>query len=223
MEAMASDSVLFDLPEGSRKVTRRVVLLTGPSGSGKTSLVRRLGIPTINLDDFYFDHDQPGLPTRFGIVDWDDPATWNRTDAVDALVRVCRDGEVQVPIYDIPTSRRTGTRTFVANGSPVVVAEGIFAAEIVKDIEREQLLADAIVIARPRVTTFWFRLLRDLGEARKPPVTLFRRGWSLLRAEPEKIKKWQGQGCRKLSPTKAEVRIRDLISGHTPSDGIPRA
>lgn len=209
---MASDSVLFDLPEGSRKVIRQVVLLTGPSGSGKTSLVRRLGIPTINLDDFYFDHDHPGLPTRFGIPDWDDSATWNRDAAIEALLRVCREGETAVPIYDIPTSTRTGTRTFVADGSPVVVAEGIFAAEIVEDLKREQVLADAIVITQPRVTNFWFRLLRDLGEARKPPMTLFRRGWALMRAEPEKIKKWQAQGCRKLSPYKAEGRIRALIS-----------
>src|SRR5699024_11958575 len=67
-------------------ISRRIVLLTGASGSGNTSLVRRLGIPTITLDDFYFDHDEPGLPERFGIVDWDDPATWNRRAAVEAQI-----------------------------------------------------------------------------------------------------------------------------------------
>lgn len=211
MKPMASDSVLFDLPKGSRRWTRRVVLLTGASGSGKTSLVRRLGIPTITLDDFYFDHDHPGLPRRYGIVDWDDASTWDRRGAIDSLLQVCREGEADIPIYDIPTSTRTGSRRFIADGSPIVVAEGIFAAEIARELAAEQVLADAIVIARPRLATFWFRLLRDLGEARKPPMTLVRRGWSLLRSEPAQLRKWQGQGCRRLSPAKAEVCLRGLL------------
>lgn len=214
MKRMVIDSALFDLPEGSRRPSRRIVLLTGPSGSGKTSLVRRLGIPTITLDDFYFDHDHPDLPRRFGIVDWDNAATWNRAEAVAALIEVCSTGEVDVPIYDIPTSTRTGTRRFVADGSPIVVAEGIFAAEIVQDLQAQQVLADAIIIARPRFTTFWFRLLRDLGEARKPPLTLVRRGWALVRSEPEQLRRWQAQGCRRLSPAKAEHCIRRLIAEH---------
>lgn len=205
---------LFPLPEGSRRPLRRIVLVTGPSGSGKTSLMNRLGIPTVTLDDFYLDLDHPDMPQRFGIVDWDDPRSWNRTAAVETLLEIVRTGEAAVPIYDIPTSKRTGTRKFVAGGCPIVVAEGIFAAEIVEDLRREQVLADAITIARPRVTTFWFRLLRDLGEARKPPLTLIRRGVGLYRMEPEMIAEWERKGCRRLSASQTEKQVRELRAQH---------
>lgn len=203
---------LFEIPAGSRRVGHRIVLLTGPSGSGKSSLVRRLGVPTLALDDFYRDIDHPGLPHRFGIVDWDDPASWDHAAAVEALVGLCRDGETMLPVYDIPTSRRTGETRLVLDGEPVVVAEGIFAAELVADLRREDVLADAICLVRPRVATFWFRLLRDLGEGRKPPLTLVRRGLGLMRAEPDLVRRWVDKGCRPLSRAAAEAAIRALIA-----------
>lgn len=201
---------LFDLPPGSREVPTRIVLLTGASGSGKTSLTRRLGLPVVALDDFYLDHDHPDLPQRFGIVDWDDPRSWDATGAVAALVDLARTGHADVPVYDIPTSRRTGETRLVLDGEPVVVAEGIFAAEIVADLRREDVLADALCLVRPRLTTFWFRLLRDLGEGRKAPTTLVRRGLALMRHEPELISGWVAKGCRDLSPAAAEQTVRRL-------------
>ncbi|WP_307868217.1 uridine kinase family protein [Cellulosimicrobium cellulans] len=202
---------LFDLPPGSREVPTRIVLLTGASGSGKTSLTRRLGLPVVALDDFYLDHDHPDLPQRFGIVDWDDPRSWDATGAVAALVDLARTGHADVPVYDIPTSRRTGTTHLDVTGSRVVLAEGIFAAEIVAACRAQDVLADAICLRRPRLMTFWFRLLRDLAEMRKPPLTLFRRGWALLRAEPGLVRRWESLGCRALTPAQAEKEIRALL------------
>ena len=205
------EPALFDLPPGSRELPTRVVLLTGASGSGKTSLTRRLGLPVVELDDFYLDHDHPGLPQRFGIVDWDDPRSWDADGAVAALVALARTGHADVPVYDIPTSRRTGTTHVDVTGSRVVLAEGIFAAEIVAACRDQDVLADAICLRRPRLLTFWFRLLRDLGEMRKPPLTLLRRGWGLLRAEPGFVRHWVSLGCRALSPAQAEKEIRSLL------------
>src|SRR5690606_35596517 len=94
---------LFELPPGARKASARIVLVTGPSGSGKTSLTRRLGLPVVSLDDFYLDGDHPDLPRRFGIVDWDDPASWDHAGAMAALLDLARTGRAEVPVYDIPT------------------------------------------------------------------------------------------------------------------------
>lgn len=213
------EAALFDVPEGARRPRHRVVLLTGPSGSGKSSMVRRLGVPSVPLDDFYLDIDTPGLPQRYGSVDWDSPLTWDRAGAVATLVELCRDGEAVLPLYDIPTSRRTGETRLVLEHAPIVVAEGIFASEIVEDLRGHGILADAICLVQPRLTTFWFRLLRDFAEARKPAGTLVRRGTALMRSEPAMVRRWVAAGCRPLSPASASHRIRALVEGGVRKDG----
>ncbi len=187
-----------------------VVLLAGPSGSGKTALTRRLGLPVVRLDDFYLDGDHPNLPHRFGIVDWDDPRSWDAQGALDALCTLSAEGRAEVPVYDIPSNARTGTGLVDSAGSPVVIAEGIFAAHLVSACRDAGILADAICLRRPAIVTFWFRLLRDVAEARKPIPTLIRRGWALLRAEPRLIEGWVELGCRPTSVNAAETSIRAL-------------
>lgn len=204
---------LFDIPAGARRAPVRVVLLTGPSGTGKTSLTRRLGLPVVSLDDFYRDGDHPDLPRRYGIVDWDDPRSWDHDAAMAALLDIAQTGRTELPQYDIPTNRRTGTTQFDAGGSPIVLAEGIFAAELIADCRDEDILADALCLWRPRMQTFWFRLLRDLGEARKPPLTLVRRGLNLARIEPRMLADLERRGARRMRVADAEEYIRDLAAG----------
>lgn len=197
-----------------------VVLLTGPSGSGKTSLARRLGLPVLQLDDFYRDGDGsapssvqlPPMPRRFGIVDWDDAASWDAPAAMATLVWLSRHRVADVPVYDIPTSRRTGAVRLDLGDAPVVLAEGIFASELVTPSRAAGLLADAICLQLPRAVTFGRRLLRDLAESRKPPLTLVRRGLALARDEPAMTDRWVAAGCRPLSVADAEHAIRDLVT-----------
>jgi uridine kinase len=66
------------------------------------------------------------------------------------------------------------------------------------------------------VVTFGRRLLRDLRELRKPPLTLLRRGWALLRAEPRVVARQVSLGAAAMTPRQAEARItalREQLSG----------
>lgn len=202
----------------------RVVLLCGPSGSGKTSLTRRLGLPVLQLDDFYRDADDtsgPPMPRRFGIVDWDDPASWDADAALACLLTLCSGRTADVPVYDISTSRRTGTTRLDIGDAPLLLAEGIFAALLVQRCREANVLADAICLRLPRGVTFWRRLARDLAESRKPPLTLLRRGVALMRDEPRLLRRWVAVGCRPLSPAQAEREIRALRSHPQPFPPSP--
>ncbi len=183
----------------------RVILLCGPSGAGKSRLAGRLrarhGWPVVALDHFYRNVDDPGLPrhTALGIVDWDDPASWDAEAAVVALRRLAESGTATVPVYDLATSMRTGGATVTCRATDLVVAEGIFAAELVDDLRREGLLHSAWCVRGNRVLTMVRRFVRDLSEGRKPPRVLARRGWALLRAEPAVVARAAALGARPIT------------------------
>jgi uridine kinase len=190
-------------------VIPRLVLLAGPSGSGKTHLAEQSGLPLLDLDDFYKDGSDPGVPRHptLGIVDWDDPRSWDAAGALAALEAVCRDGAADVPVYDISRDARVGTRRFALDGATAFVGTGIFAAELVAPARERGLLLDAVVVRRSRLKNFLRRLGRDLREHRKPPMTLVRRGVRLMRAEPAVVARQQSLGCR---PCDREGTLRAL-------------
>ncbi len=191
---------------------RRVVLLAGPSGAGKSRLASRLGLPILPLDDYYKDGDDPTLP-RFasGAVDWDDAAAWNAAAAMTGVRELCLTGTTDAPVYDISANARVSHRVIAAQAEPCFVAEGIFAAELVRDCDAEGLLDMAICVRRSRWVTFVLRLVRDLREHRKPPAVLLRRGWRLGRREPEIVASLVAQGCTAMTPREAEARVRRLV------------
>jgi uridine kinase len=193
-----------------------VIVIAGPSGSGKSRLAQRLGLPLLALDDFYREEHDPRLPyVRNGdeppLVDWDDVGSWNKDRALATLERLCREGSADVPVYDLRTSRVTGFRTLHLGQHRHVVAEGIFAAEIVADVRERGLLAVAVCVRRHRLLTYGLRLARDLRERRKAPHVLVRRGWRLLRTEPVIIASMVANGCEPMSPRRAEGRLRSLV------------
>ena len=196
-----------------RPVTARVVLLAGPSGAGKTRLANQLGLPVLQLDDFYKDGNDPTLP-RFdsGAIDWDHRDSWNAATAMQAVRRLCRNGGIDHPIYDIGASARVGHRELKLEGSRYFVAEGIFAAELAAQCGQEDLLGAAICVRRSRWVTFALRLIRDLREHRKPPGLLLRRGWWLARREPQIVAALTELGCTPMTPRQAERHIGVLTS-----------
>ena len=194
----------------------RVVVLAGPSGAGKSRLAARLHAayrwPVVRLDDFYRDGDDPALPTRelggTTIVDWDDPGSWNADAAVRSLEQLVVTGSVEVPVYDIARSAAAGTARIDAPPGALVVAEGIFAAEIIGALTAAGILHSAWCVRHPRWVTFARRLVRDLAERRKPPLVLLRRGLALTWSEPEVVSRMERLGATCASPSEVEGRMR---------------
>ncbi|QPL05106.1 MULTISPECIES: ATP-binding protein [Actinomyces] len=205
----------------------RVILLTGPSGSGKTSLLRRVGARRLNLDHFYRDGVEPGMPLLDGtlsgadgvgaakatsLIDWDHPASWDAERAMTAIRELCTSGRTRVPVYSLPDNATVGHEELDIGQARVFVAEGIFAAEFIERCRAEGLLADALVLCRPRVQTWWFRLRRDLAEHRKPLPVLLTRGLRLAHLEGRTIAHWVHQGCRPVSRRECEATITRALT-----------
>ncbi|KAA1422038.1 ATP-binding protein [Nocardioides humilatus] len=196
------------------------MVLAGPSGAGKSRLAQRLedrfGWPTLRLDDFYRDGDEPGLPlihegANAGLVDWDHPGTWHCEDAEAALLELCRTGATDVPVYSISESRRTGAQRLDIGDAAVFCAEGIFAPDVVRACREAGVLEAAYCVTQHRAVTFWRRLSRDLREHRKPPLVLMRRGLALARAQRDVVRRAVDAGCRVATGDKA---FTEIVAAH---------
>ncbi|MEU1535894.1 uridine kinase family protein [Streptomyces fagopyri] len=190
-------------------IPTRVALLCGPSGSGKSLVAAHSGLPVLRLDDFYKEGDDPTLPLVDGSsdIDWDHPRSWDAEKAVAAIEELCRTGRTTVPVYDISLSARTGAEALRIERTPLFIAEGIFAAEIVGHCRELGLLGDALCLSRGPVTTFRRRFVRDLKEGRKSVPFLLRRGWRLMRAERSIVARQTALGAHPCDKDEALGRL----------------
>ncbi|WP_435862908.1 uridine kinase family protein [Streptomyces massasporeus] len=199
----------------SLPIPTRVVLLCGPSGSGKSLLAARSGLPVLRLDDFYKEAADPTLPlvAESSDIDWDHPDSWDADTAVAAITRLCRTGRTDVPLYDLSLSARTGVETVDIGRTPLFIAEGIFAAEIVTRCRELGVLADALCLSRGPVKTFRRRFLRDLKEGRKSVPFLLRRGWRLMRQERTIVARQTALGAYACDRDEAMGRLAAAAAG----------
>ncbi|GGW89459.1 hypothetical protein GCM10010383_18550 [Streptomyces lomondensis] len=195
------------------------MLLCGPSGSGKSLLAARSGLPVLRLDDFYKEGDDPTLPLVAGSsdIDWDHPDSWDADLAVAAITDLCRTGRARVPVYDIALSARTGEETIEIGRTPLFVAEGVFAADIVRRCRELGVLADALCLSRGPVRTFRRRFLRDLREGRKSVPFLLRRGWRLMRQERSIVARQTALGAHACDRDEAMGRLAAAAAGRCAS------
>ncbi|MFI6642124.1 ATP-binding protein [Streptomyces sp. NPDC050504] len=202
-------------PVSAQPIPTRVVLLAGPSGSGKSSLAARTDLPVLRLDDFYKEGDDPTLPVVPGTqdIDWDSPGSWNADAAVAAIVELCRTGRTSVPVYSIATSSIVDRESLDIERTPLFVAEGIFAADIVARCQELGVLADALCLRGRPSTTFRRRLLRDLREGRKSVPFLLRRGWRLMRAERAIVARQSALGAHPCAKEEALGRVAAAAAG----------
>ena len=154
---------------------------------------------------------------ELGIIDWDHPESWNRAAAVAALATLVERGAVETPTYDISLSRALGRTTVIARPTDLILAEGIFAAEIIGDLRDEGLLAAAYCVHHRPIVTFVRRLVRDLRERRKPPWTLLRRGLALMRDEPAVVRRQEELGAEPARARDLERVLSALASAGSPS------
>ena len=185
--------------------------------AGLAAAARHPEVTVVLLDDFYREAADPGLPAWGGIVDWDDPGSWDVDAAHEALLGLCTTGRCEVPLYDIPTSaahrRPPGPG---ARGRPRR-RRGPLRARAGRRLRASGLLLDAVHLRSRPPVTFVRRLARDLAGHRKPPLTLLRRGLALARKEPGLLRRWASLGTRPV--TKAEVET--LVAA--PTCAPPRA
>jgi len=195
------------------------VLLCGPSGSGKSLLSARSGLPVLRLDDFYKEGDDPTLPLVAGSsdIDWDHPGSWDADTALAAIVDLCRTGRTKIPVYDISLSARTGEEAVEMGRTPLFIAEGIFAAEIVTRCRELGVLADALCLSRGPVRTFRRRFLRDLREGRKSVPFMLRRGWRLMRLERSIVARQTALGAHACDRDEALGRLAAAAAGPRPA------
>lgn len=146
-----------------------IVTIAGGSCSGKTTFVEGFkNAVIISIDSFYKDISDL-TPDREGKYDFDTPEAIDMMACRQAAIDLSEGKEVQVPIYDYVSAKRTGESVVLPpKDGGIVVVEGIFALHPpLHDLGMVRIFIEAppeIRIAR--------RVKRDTAKGRSPAETL---------------------------------------------------
>ncbi len=112
----------------------RVILIAGPSSSGKTTFAHRLSIALrvngldpvkLSLDDYYRNRDDIP-PDENGEIDLEKLDTLDVPLFNDHLVELLQGGEIEAPIFDFKTGRRSAeTQKMRIRADQPILIEGI--------------------------------------------------------------------------------------------------
>lgn len=105
-----------------------IICVAGGSGSGKSTFVEGFTDAVIlHLDSFYKDVNEL-TPEPDGSYNFDNPATLDLDACKKAAEDLSEGKDVQIPVYDYVSMKRTGEETVSApKMGQVVVIEGLFA------------------------------------------------------------------------------------------------
>ncbi len=142
-----------------------IITIAGGSCSGKTTFVEGFRNAVIlSLDSFY--KDLPDLtPDKDGKYDFDVPESMDLEECKKAALTLSEGKDVEIPMYDYVSCRRTGTELIKApqNNDAIVVVEGIFAlCPPLKDIGTIRMFIEAPVEIR-----LARRIRRDVARERE--------------------------------------------------------
>lgn len=128
-------------------VKTKVIAIAGASCSGKTFLAKRLKkeleqkslkVVLLQLDNYFrdwFDHDMP--KDHHDRLDFDNPIAYLKEEFLQAVQSLYKHQGVLYPQYDISENKRRCKRYL--KSSPIIIVEGLYALEFLKDFSGNKL------------------------------------------------------------------------------------
>ena len=110
-----------------RNRSPQIIAICGGSGSGKSTLAHKfVGAAVIATDSFYRDLTEL-TPREDGTYDFDHPSSVDLEQCAEAVLKLADSEDAIIPVYDMRTCSRVGTKLVPAPKNKIVVVEGIFA------------------------------------------------------------------------------------------------
>jgi uridine kinase len=115
----------------------KLIAIAGPSGSGKTTVSRKLmahynakekaSCIIISTDNYYYNENQDQMThAELASQNFDDPVSFDWKRMAADLRDLIEDKEVNIPVYDFKTHRRTKD-SILTRPTKIIILEGILA------------------------------------------------------------------------------------------------